>query len=145
MPKKKQQKKKKVKAKDKQHKNMCEFGEAEILQVMGGAHCERPGAIRALKKCAGSIDDAIKVVESEGVKPCEDANPYMKAMKAMSAPADMRSHITRPMRRPARMGRNGTGMGAHGFTCGEEQALLAQGVKPWDADAHAVLAALRNL
>ena len=35
-------------------------------------------------------------------------------------------------------------MGSYGFTREEEMELLSQGVKPWEDDAHAVLAALRG-
>ena len=35
-------------------------------------------------------------------------------------------------------------IGPHGFTHEEEMELLSQGVKPWDDDAHAVLAALNG-
>ena len=35
-------------------------------------------------------------------------------------------------------------VGPYGFTQEEEMELLSQGVKPWDDDAHAVLAALNG-
>ncbi|KAL1523060.1 hypothetical protein AB1Y20_018020 [Prymnesium parvum] len=38
----------------------------------------------------------------------------------------------------------GTGIGPYGFTREEEMELLSQGVKPWEDDAHAVLAALNG-
>lgn len=41
-------------------------------------------------------------------------------------------------------GDSGDEMGMYGFTRDEEHGLLCQGVKPWEDDAHAVLAALRG-